>query len=156
MSPSQIEALVARLAPALEGLSDWAVIGSAALVILGLPIEDCPDLDVLTSEAGAAELEAAWAAWRSEDYAPDLSAPFRSRFSRYAAPEGAIEVMGGLRLLGPEGWAPVTAGEVVTRRFGGASVRIPAAAEQLRILRLFGRPKDLAKARVLEAWLASA
>ena len=32
---------------------------------------------------------------------------------------------------------------------------IPAAAEQLRILRLFGRPKDLAKAARLEAWLAA-
>jgi hypothetical protein len=32
---------------------------------------------------------------------------------------------------------------------------LPSAQEQLRILRLFGRPKDLDKAQRLEAWLAA-
>jgi len=35
-----------------------------------------------------------------------------------------------------------------------AELPIPSGAEQLRILRLFGRPKDLAKAALLEAWLS--
>ena len=32
---------------------------------------------------------------------------------------------------------------------------IPPAAELLRILRLFGRPKDQAKAERVEAWLSA-
>jgi len=88
MSPPELHALLARLAPELAGRSDWMLIGSAALMILGAPIADCPDLDILTSEAGAWRLEAAWRAWRCADYAPDPAAPFRSRFSRYHAPEG--------------------------------------------------------------------
>lgn len=155
MSPAELEALVRRLAPDLARLSEpWAVIGSGALMMVGLPVEDCPDLDILTTGAGAAALEAAWRRWRDGDYAPDPDAGFRSRFSRYLAPEGAFEVMGDLELRTAAGWTPVTVRAVERRRFGGLDMPLPTPAEQLRILREFGRPKDLAKARRLEAWLA--
>lgn len=155
VTPAQVEALLERLGPDLTALdAPWVFIGSAALLVLGLPTEDCADLDILTTEAGAARLEGAWAAWREPDYRPDPAAPFRSRFSRYRTPEGAAEVMGELRLLTAEGWRPVEPGRVERRPFGKAAWPVPAAAEQLRILREFGRPKDLAKAARLEAWLA--
>ena len=154
MSPAELHALLARLAPDLAGRSDWMLIGSAALMILGAPIADCADLDILTSEAGARRLEAAWRAWRRPDYAPDPAAPFRSRFSRYQAPEGAVEVMGGLTLRGADGWAPLEVGETQAVTVAGFAVIVPTLAEQLGILRRFGRPKDLAKAAVLEAWRA--
>jgi hypothetical protein len=48
--------------------------------------------------------------------------------------------MGGLKVRG---------------RLLDVSGAIPSAEDQLRILRLFGRPKDLAKAARLEAWLAA-
>lgn len=156
MSPAELEALVRRLAPELAQLAEpWAVIGSGALMIVGLPVTDCPDLDIVTTAAGAAALEAAWRDWRQGDYAPDPAAGFRSRFSRYLAPEGAIEVMGDLQLRTAKGWRPVVVGATERRRFGGLDVPLPTPAEQLRILREFGRPKDLAKAERLEAWLAA-
>lgn len=156
MNVAELQALVRRLAPDLAVLDEpWTVIGSGALMMAGLPGADCPDLDILTTAAGAAALEAAWAEWRQGDYAPDPAAGFRSRFSRYQAPEGAIEVMGDLQLRTGEGWRPVTVRAIERRRFGGVDVALPTAAEQLRILREFGRPKDLAKAERLEAWLAA-
>ncbi|WP_309092625.1 hypothetical protein [Phenylobacterium sp.] len=156
MSPSELEALVRRLAPDLARLEEpWTVIGSGALMILGLPVADCPDLDIVTTADGAAALEQAWRDWRQPDYAPDSAAGFRSRFSRYLAPEGAIEVMGDLELRTAQGWRPVRVGEVRPRRFAGLDLPLPTGSEQLRILREFGRPKDLAKAERLERWLAA-
>jgi hypothetical protein len=156
MSPMELETLVRRLAPDLAGLTaPWTIIGSGALVMLGLSLDDCPDLDVLTTAAGAERLEAAWDAWREPAYAPDPAAGFRSRFSRYRAPEGAIEVMGDLELRTASGWRPVEVRATETRRFAGVDLPLPTTAEQLRILREFGRPKDLVKAARLEAWLAA-
>jgi len=146
---------VRRLAPDLAQLEEpWTIIGSGALMIVGVAVDDCPDLDIVTTAAGAAVLEAAWSASRQADYAPDPAAAFRSRFSRYLAPEGAIEVMGDLQLRTDAGWRPVVVGATERRRFGGLDLAVPTPAEQLRILREFGRPKDLAKAERLEAWLA--
>ncbi len=156
MTRSELEALVRRLGPDLAALPEsWTVIGSGALMMLGLPLDDCPDLDVLTTAAGAERLEAAWRAWREPAYAPDPEAGFRSRFSRYRAPEGAVEVMGDLELRAADGWTRVEVRAIESRPFAGGDVPLPTAAEQLRILRQFGRAKDLARAARLEAWLAT-
>ncbi|MCR5875346.1 hypothetical protein LRS10_14845 [Phenylobacterium sp. J426] len=145
-----------RVAPDLAALpAPWTIIGSGALMILGLPLDDCPDLDVLTTAGGAERLELLWQAWRERGYTPEPEAAFRSRFSRYSAPEGAIEVMGDLQLRTGAGWTPVEIRVTERRRFAGVDLPLPTAAEQLRILREFGRPKDLAKAARLEAWLAA-
>lgn len=156
MSPAEVEALLRRLEPDLAALPEpWTVIGSAALMIAGLPVERCPDLDILTTAAGAARLEEAWAEWRDPAYAPDPASDFRSRFSRYGFPEGAAEVMGDLRLRTPGGWSAVEVRATEQRAFAGGRWPVPTPAEQLRILRSFGRPKDLAKAARLEAFLAA-
>lgn len=155
MTPAEVEALLGRLGPDLDALeAPWAIAGSGALLILGLPVDDCPDLDILTTVEGAARLETAWAGWREAGYAPDPAAPFRSRFSRYRTPEGAAEVMGDLKRPTPDGWRRVEAGRVERTPFGGRRWPVPSGPDQLRILREFGRPKDLAKAERLEAWLA--
>jgi len=65
-----------------------------------------------------------------------------------------VEVMGGLTLRGVDGWAPLEVRETQAVFVAGLAVTVPKLAEQQRILRRFGRPKDLAKAAVLEAWLA--
>lgn len=153
MSPLELQALLQRLALDLHALdAPWAIIGSAALVIAGVPGLDCPDLDILTTRAGAEALERAWAMWRRDDYVPDPAAPFRSRFSRYGFPEGEAEVMGELEFRGQGGWSAVWPRALERRRFGEAAWPVPTLDEQIRILRLFGRPKDLAKAARLEAF----
>ena len=96
---------------------------------------------MVTGVDGARRLRAAWAGWMdiAGPTAPD--GPFRSEdFARYVTPWGPVEVMGGLRVRGRE---------------LDVAGPIPSAQEQLRILRLFGRPKDLEKAARLEAWLAA-
>ncbi len=144
MTPAEIDVLLARITPDLDRLAPfWMLIGSAALIRLGVPLDEAADLDVVTGVVGAGRLRQAWAGWLilGEAKAPD--GPFRSLdFARYETPWGPVEVMGGLRVRGE----PLVI---------DADGPLPAAPEQLRILRLFGRPKDLAKAAALEAWLAA-
>lgn len=142
MTPAELRALFDRLASDLDAFAaPWSLIGSGALILLGVPLETAGDLDVVTGVEGAARLRSAWSGWLApgEPKAPD--GPFRSDdFARYATPWGPVEVMGGLKVRG---------------RVLDVSGPIPSAADQLRILRLFGRPKDLAKAERLEAWLSA-
>jgi hypothetical protein len=140
MTSAELRALFEYVAPDLDAFAaPWSLIGSGALIMLGVPLEDAADLDVVTGVDGAGRLRAAWAGWldTAEPKAPD--GPFRSEdFARYATPWGPVEVMGGLKVRG---------------RLLDIVAPIPSAAEQLRILKLFGRPKDLEKAARLEAWL---
>jgi hypothetical protein len=142
MRPAELQALFARVTPDLDAFAaPWALIGSGALILLGAPLEMANDLDVVTGVGGAGRLRAAWAQWLEpgEPKAPD--GPFRSDdFARYATPWGPVEVMGGLWVRG---------------RAVQVSGPIPSAEEQLGLLRLFARPKDLEKAARLEAWLAA-
>ena len=142
MTPAALRCLFENVAPDLDAFAaPWAVIGSGALILQGAPLDEAADLDVVTGVQGAARLRSAWAAWLEpgEPKAPD--GPFRSEdFARYATPWGRVEVMGGLKVRG---------------RTLDVAGPIPPVGELLRILRLFGRPKDLAKAERVEAWLAA-
>ena len=73
--------------------------------------------------------------------------------TQYAKDHEKFSVVGGLMFRAPGGWSLVEVGATLTRTFAGRSVPIPTATEQLRLLRLFGRPKDLAKAERLARWL---
>jgi hypothetical protein len=146
MNAAQLAQLLVQLQPDIDAVGEpWCVIGSAALMIAHAPVADCPDLDILTTAAGAMALEAAWADRRDQAFAPDPASPFRSRFSRYSFASGAVEVMGDLTLNG----VPVVVQEIAAAPFGGMRVPIPILAEQARLFRLFGRPKDRARLELL-------
>ena len=142
MTRGEVEALVHRLAPDLDAFAaPWSLIGSGALILLGVPVETAADLDVVTGVDGAQRLRAAWSGWLEPGAGKAPDGPFRSAdFARYVTPWGPVEVMGGLKVRG---------------RLLDVPAGIPSAADQLRILKLFGRPKDLDKAALLEAWLAA-
>jgi hypothetical protein len=146
MDKAQLAQLLDQLRPDIDAVGEpWCVIGSAALMIANAPLADCPDLDIVTTAVGAAGLEAAWAGQRDQAYAPDPASPFRSRFSRYSFNLGVVEVMGDLTING----APVTVQEIAAAPFGATRVPIPILAEQARLFRLFGRPKDRSRLELL-------
>jgi hypothetical protein len=141
LSPGELRTLFENVAPHLDAFAaPWSLIGSGALILSGFPLEQAADLDVVTGVDGAGRLRSAWMAWLEPGHPPAPDGPFRSAdFARYATPWGPVEVMGGMKVRGR------------TLELSGP---IPPASEQLRLLRLLGRPKDLAKAARLEAWLA--
>jgi hypothetical protein len=137
---------VAALSPSLQ--DPWWLIGSAAMALAGLEGLDVADIDLLVSERDAA---AALSAWLIPPEPPGGNDRFCSLV--YGRRPGAlvIEVMAGLQVKTPRGW---TAVRPQTRRpvgFGGAALYIPETPELIAICRLFGRPKDLERARALEA-----
>lgn len=142
MTPADLRHLFENVAPDLDAFAQpWSLIGSGALILLSAPIDEAADLDVVCDVDGARRLRAAWASWLAPGEAKAPDGPFRSEdFARYVTPWGPVEVMGGLKVRG---------------RPLDLRAPLPPAEEQLRILRLFGRPKDLAKAAVLEVWLGA-
>lgn len=142
MTPDALRALFDGIAPELDAFaSPWAIIGSGALILAGAPLEGASDLDVVCGVDGAQRLRAVWAEWLEPGEPGPPDGPFRSEdFARYQTPWGPVEVMGGLKVRG---------------RTLTLSRPLPPAEELLAILKLFGRPKDLAKVEVVEAWLAA-
>jgi hypothetical protein len=124
----------------------WWIIGSAAAVLAGLD-EQVADVDLLTSEADARRLLHAWG---TEAQPPSPSPLFASTlFARVGLGPLPIEVMAGTQVRG-EPLAPRTR---VAVPWGDRRLYIPDKAEQIAILRRFGRDKDLRRAQRLEALL---
>ena len=142
----EVRNLLNNLTPDLDAMAPpWVVIGSGALMLLGAPVEAAADLDIVTDRAAARRLRVLWESWLQCGEAKASDGSFRSEdFARYDTPWGPVEVMGGLHVG--------SAALVVAERH--SILPIPTAGEQLRILHLFGRPKDLAKAAMLETWLS--
>jgi hypothetical protein len=138
---------LAIVADALMDARDpWWLIGGAAVGLQGVQ-STIPDVDVLTSPRDARQVLLALDIRSGEDGGTAL---FRSNmFGRWTSPPLPVEFMGGFQIRMPEGWRPV---EPVTREaflVDGRIIYAPARTELIRICRLFGRPKDLARAEAL-------
>ncbi|KRA42913.1 hypothetical protein ASD72_12650 [Pseudoxanthomonas sp. Root630] len=124
----------------------WWIIGSAAMVLAGIPDVVPQDIDVLCSRRDALQLREAWVDHVDTAYRPADETRFRSAFARFVHLPMPVEVMGGLELMTATGWQPVQVHDDVRLDIAGYGVRLPTPAEQRRILLAFGRDKDLAKA----------
>lgn len=141
---------IARAAP--PDRDDWWIIGSAALVLAGVEGIEPADVDLLgSSETLVGFLDR----WGERPARPQPSARFRSDpYHRVDRPGCLpIETMGNLEVLSNGIWRKVRPETRVTVYIGrGPRVFIPSLQEQLAILRLFGREKDLAKVRLVQKY----
>ena len=145
-------ATLAGLRPALQAMRDpWWIIGSAGLALLGAFDGRPQDIDLLTSAHDAEALTDSWHAQVQADRHPADGMQFRSVYARFVHLPLPVEVMGGLEVRRNGSWETLTVRESEVAVLDGFEVRVPALAEQIRILRLFGRDKDLAKAAQAEA-----
>lgn len=146
--------VIAASVPSLQAhcRDPWVVIGSAACALAGAAVE-VADLDLLTSTADAERLIALWPSRLDTHYVPAGADRFRSRFARFMFPgiDMPLEVMGGLALQDADGWQPVQVNKTMHVTVADVAVAIPSCDEQIRILKSFGRPKDLARAELLRA-----
>lgn len=128
----------------------WTLIGSAAAALAGAPVT-VADVDVLTSRRDAQTIAGQWHERLDATYVPVDGDRFRSWFARFRCPGLAVEVMGGLELFGAAGWEAVRIDDIIDVKVGSLTVPIPTVAEQLRVLRSFGRPKDRQRMTLLAA-----
>jgi hypothetical protein len=137
-------ALAAVAAAMRESRDPWWVIGSAAVALHGADT-DVADIDLLGSERDAAALIAQLGLTVER---LDPHPLFRSRiFARWRRADRDVEIMGGFAVADGPDWQSV---EPATRVLRGG-VFVPDRTELIAILARFGRPKDLARRRMLTA-----
>lgn len=131
---------------------DWWIIGSAAMVLCGVETE-AKDVDVFASEATIAKVLERLGI---DPRLPSNNPLFRSTvFAAYQPPGGVpVEFMGGFDVKVSGVWRPF---EVQSRRrieTARGPVFVPELDEQIAVLEMFGRDKDLRRADLIRKFLA--
>ncbi|WP_454885593.1 hypothetical protein [Sphingomonas oryzagri] len=124
----------------------WWIIASAAAVLHGADI-GVSDVDLLVSTRDGEALLARLGPL--DDPAP--SDRFRSDlFGRWDGPPLPVEIMAGFHALGPTGWQPVLPATRIAVPLADATLFVPDIPELITHCRVFGRPKELARAAILQ------
>ncbi|MDH7639857.1 hypothetical protein [Sphingomonas oryzagri] len=124
----------------------WWIIASAAAVLHGADI-DVSDVDLLVSPRDGEALLAGL----GDLGAPAPSDRFRSDlFGRWDGPPLPVDIMAGFHALGSAGWQPIWPATRIAIPLGDAILFVPDIPELIAHCRLFGRPKDLARAAILQ------
>jgi hypothetical protein len=125
---------------------DWWLIGGAAVALHGLEIE-IADIDVLLGRRDILRMLDKLGVGRHEDTA--ITRVRSDIWARWTAQPLSVDLMTGLQVHDGECWRQV---EPRTREMlvvEGHELYVPSRSELIDILRLFGRPKDLDRARGL-------
>jgi hypothetical protein len=150
--PEDLSAALDILASTASELSDpWWVFGGAAMALSGLTEWRVPDVDVLCSARDAKKLiEGLYG-----EVAPDPGeGMFRSRvFGQILTTPVPVEVMAEMEVRNGGEWTPVTFDSRIPVAVDGGRIYIPSVAEQIETCKLFGRPKDLQRAELLQRLL---
>ena len=129
----------------------WWVISSAAVALHGVEPITVGDVDLLMSVGDARRLMDKLGVAPIEDGA---SAMFRSTlFARWETPPLVVEIMAGFHVATGAGWTEVLPRTRVPIIVQGRVVYMPDRVELAEMLRLFGRPKDLERVRLLTSQL---
>lgn len=143
------ETLVMVATTMRDARNPWWVIASAAVALHGVTAIAVGDVDVVTSVGDARRLMARPGVVPIEDGASSL---FRSTvFGRWETPPLVVEIMAGFHVATAAGWTEVLPRTRVPIFVEGCAIYVPERAELAGMLRLFGRPKDLERARLLTA-----
>ena len=125
----------------------WWVISSAAVALHGVTPIEVGDVDLLVSVGDARRVMDRLRVVPIEDGA---SALFRSTlFGRWESPPLVVEIMAGFHVATDSGWTEVLPRTRVPMFVDERVVYVPDREELVEMLRLFGRPKDLERARLL-------
>lgn len=129
---------------------DFYIFGGAAMVLSGIDIGETADIDILTTSAHSDLLKTVWAEKLLAVAVKKESELFRSAFAQYKFTDMMVEVSGDLEICKDTVWQPVLIHHYHTIQIGDLSVKVPTVEEQIRLLRLFGRAKDLQRLTLVE------
>jgi hypothetical protein len=148
MTPELAETLHKVAAAAADAVDPWWIIGSAAVLMQGGKVRHVRDVDLMMS---AGDAEAFLRRVSVEPRRGTGDERFRSRvFGTWLEPPLAVEAFGGFEVAADGGWRDVSLTTREAISVGGARVHVPTRNELVRLLRSFGRPKDLERAAMLE------
>jgi hypothetical protein len=146
----RISEVLSELQPGLAQLhDDYYIIGASALVLSGVAVPETADIDLLTSAEDADRLKEIWKDYRRE-YHPKGKQKFRSNFARFNFTLMDVEVMGDLEVFLDTSWERLKVHHFTHHQVKETVIKIPTLQEQIRILKLFNRPKDLEKVKWIE------
>ena len=149
----KINIVLHKAYPVLKSLhDDFFVIGSAALILSGVDIENTNDIDILTSDRDADSIREGWKDREIVNYQTGRSNLFRSNFARYHFEELDVEVMGALEIHKNDVWSPLIIREAAIISLQDIRIKIPVLEEQRQILQWFGRDKDIEKIKRIDAY----
>ena len=149
LSPDLSRTLAMTIDVLRDARDPWWIISSAAVALHGVRPIVVGDVDVLVSVADAEGVMAALGVAPSTDTASSM---FRSAvFGRWTVPPLVMEIMADFHVATAAGWVAVLPQTRVPVVVGGRVAYVPDREELVAMLRLFGRPKDLARARLLTA-----
>lgn len=137
--------LVARAAEVCR--DPWWIIGSAAMALVGLEDVTVADVDVLTSRKDAGRMGGRLGAIPIHKPIDRFRSSFLGTGDTTPLP---IEIMGALEVRVEETWLRLTPQTRKKVYLGKTVLFVPSAAEQIAILKMFGREKDLERAAALE------
>jgi len=103
----------------------------------------------LTSSRDADKLKELWKEQRL-NYKPIETTRFKSNFARFNFELLDVEVMGDLEVYSKGQWRKVIVNSFKTISFTESKVNVPTLVEQVRILQLFGRQKDVDKIALIK------
>ena len=147
LTPDLRETLVMVAAAMRDAQDPWWVISSAAVALHGVGPVEVGDVDVVVSVGDARRVMDGLGVAPVEDGASSL---FRSTlFGRWETPPLVVEIMAGFHVATESGWTEVLPRTRVPVLVEGSVVHVPERAELAQMLRLFGRPKDLERVRLL-------
>jgi hypothetical protein len=148
MPPSDLRQTLVMMIDAVRDAQDpWWGISSAAVALHGVTPIEVRDVDVLMSVGDAQQLMDALGVVPIED---GESSIFRSTlFGRWETPPLVVEIMAEFHVATADGWTEVLPRTRVPIFVEGYAVYVPERAELAGMLRLFGRPKDLKRVRLL-------
>lgn len=147
-SLGEIVRAVRTVSPLLsQADASWCIYGSCALALNGLTHVEVHDVDILMTEDGVRQL----LALLPQAHLYDEDAPggrFRSLHAWVDVEGVEIDLSGGLEVLHDGLWTPVTIDHVVQ----SDGIRYASLHDCARLLRSFGRPKDLLRLEALQRW----
>jgi hypothetical protein len=140
------ETLLAAAESLAAARDSWWIIASAAAVLHGADIS-VADVDLLVSRRDGEALLGGL----TPTEPPNPSDRFRSDlFGRWTAPPLPVDIMAGFHVLAPDGWRPVQPVTRIAIPLGDVTLYTPSIPELIEHCHLFGRPKDVARAAILQ------
>ena len=148
MLPPDLRQTLVMVAHAMHDARDpWWVISSAAVALHGVAAVTVADVDVVTSVEDARRMMARLGVGPAKESASPI---FRSTvFGRWTAPPLMVEIMAGFHVATAAGWTEVLPRTRVPIGVEEATIYVPRRDELAEMLRLFGRPKDDERIRLL-------